>query len=132
MKEITIENNLITVDGNQYVITSSLPTDITFVQYHSDTGKCLEEPLMTEVPLSKYQNFIDEYQAIIDLQNSDAEVNKRNIQQQIQEAKDYLNDTDHKVLPDYDKTENVESIKTTRQQKRELIRQLESSLVEVQ
>ena len=46
---------------------------------------------------------------------------------QIRDAKDYLIETDHKVLSDYDKTEGIEEIKRLRQEARELIRSLEGS-----
>ena len=46
-------------------------------------------------------------------------------QQKISGAKKYLEDTDYKVLPDYDKQDGVEEIKLKRQEARELIRSLE-------
>lgn len=135
MKELTIEKNVVTIDGSSREVDLTLPSEITAVQYHASINKCLEEPLMTEVELSKYQNFVDAHQAIIHEETRDLtpqEQEKENIIIQISDAKLYLQQTDYKVLPDYDKTENIEDIKSTRQAKRELIRQLEASLVEVQ
>lgn len=135
MKELTIQNKMVTIDGITRTVNLTLPENIIAVQYHSSTNKCLEEPLMTEVELSKYQNFVDAYQAIIHEETRDLtqqEQEKENIIIQISDAKLYLQQTDYKILPDYDKTEGIEDIKSTRQAKRELIRQLEASLVEVQ
>ena len=129
MKEFYIEKNLVTKDGNTRKVDLSLPNEITCVQYHASSGKCLEEPSMTEVELSKYQNFIDAYDAIITEENREPtteELAQQETYKQIRDAKDYLIETDHKVLPDYDKTEGIEEIKRLRQEARELIRSLQT------
>jgi hypothetical protein len=128
MKEFYIEKNFVTKDGNTREVGLTLPNEITNVQYHASSGKCLEEPSMTEVELSKYQNFIDAYDAIITEENREPtteELAQQETYKQIRDAKDYLIETDHKVLPDYDKTEGIEEIKRLRQEARELIRSLE-------
>ena len=128
MKEFYIEKNFVTKDGNTREVGLTLPNEITNVQYHASSGKCLEEPSMTEVELSKYQNFIDAYDAIITEENREPtteELAQQETYKKIRDAKDYLIETDHKVLPDYDKTEGIEEIKRLRQEARELIRSLE-------
>lgn len=129
MKEFYIEKNFVTKDGNTREVGLTLPNEITCVQYHASSGKCLEEPSMTEVELSKYQNFIDAYDAIITEENREPtteELAQQETYKQIRDAKDYLIETDHKVLPDYDKTEGIEEIKRLRQEARELIRSLQT------
>ena len=129
MKELTIQNKMVTLDGITRTVNLTLPENITAVQYHSSTNKCLEEPLMNEVELSKYQNFIDEYQSIIDEENrqpTNEELAQQEIDKKIRDAQMYLANTDYKVLPDYDKTEGIEEIKALRQQARDLIRSLQN------
>ena len=130
MKEFYIEKNFVTKDGNTREVGLTLPNEITCVQYHASSGKCLEEPSMTEVELSKYQNFIDAYDVVITEENREPtteELAQQETYKQIRDAKDYLIETDHKVLSDYDKTEGIEEIKRLRQEARELIRSLEGS-----
>lgn len=129
MKELTIQNKMVTLDGITRPVNLTLPENIIAVQYHSSINKCLEEPLMNEVELSKYQNFIDEYQSIIDEENrqpTNQELAQQEIDKKIRDAQMYLSNTDYKVLPDYDKTEGIEEIKALRQQARDLIRSLQS------
>jgi len=129
MKELTIQNKMVTLDGITRTVNLTLPENITAVQYHSSTNKCLEEPLMNEVELSKYQNFIDAYQTIIDEENrqpTDEELAQQEVDKKIRDAQMYLANTDYKVLPDYDKTEGIEEIKALRQQARDLIRSLQN------
>lgn len=64
MKTLVIIGKTVTIDGVRHEVNISLPSTITAVQYNSTTGICREEPLMKEVALNKYQNFIDKFNEI--------------------------------------------------------------------
>lgn len=53
-----------------------------------------------------------------------------NKEEQIYQFKKYLEDTDYKVLPDYDKTDGIDEIKAKRQHARDTIRLLEQEILE--
>ena len=60
IQEFTYLGNIVTVDGVDREIITALTSGLYAVQYH--TGRTmLEEPLMEEVPNSKYQYALDEW-----------------------------------------------------------------------
>jgi hypothetical protein len=70
MNNLYITKNRVIIDGNERTVTSILPEDINSVQYYSNNNKCFEEPNYKEIEVSKYQNFIDEFNAIIEIEKN--------------------------------------------------------------
>lgn len=67
MKTLTYIGNTVIIDGRDIQIETELPSDIEAVQFHKGRDYFLEEPLMTKVPLEKYQYAIDEFNAAKEL-----------------------------------------------------------------
>ena len=63
IKEFTYVGSQVTIDGETREITINLDDTLDAVQFHKGKDYLLEEPLMTRVPFSKYQNILDEWVA---------------------------------------------------------------------
>ena len=63
LKTFTYIRNSVSVNGTDREVQTSLNELITAVQFHAGRDYLLEEPLMTKVPLLKYQNILDEWEA---------------------------------------------------------------------
>jgi len=63
IKEFTYISNQVTVDGETREVITTLDNILDAVQFHKGREYLLEEPLMTKVPFSKYQNILDEWVA---------------------------------------------------------------------
>jgi len=62
IKSMTYIGNNVSIDGRDIEISTPLKEDITAVQFHKGRDFCIEEPLMKEVPLTKYQFILDEFE----------------------------------------------------------------------
>jgi len=67
IKSMTFVENVVIVDGRDILISRTLDSNITAVQFHNGNNFCIEEPLMKEVPLSKYQFVLDEFEKARDI-----------------------------------------------------------------
>ena len=70
MNNLYITKNKVIIDGNEREVSFSLPGDINSVQYFSSNNRCFEEPNYKEIEVGKYQNFIDEFNAIIETEQN--------------------------------------------------------------
>ena len=59
-KTFTYYENTVVVDGEALEVPTTLPAAIECVQFHKGRG-VLEEPLMVEVPTSKYEAVLQEW-----------------------------------------------------------------------
>lgn len=60
IRAFTYTQNNVSVDGEDYEVSTMLDASIDFVQYHRGHD-VLEEPLMTVVSKDKYQAILDEW-----------------------------------------------------------------------
>jgi len=79
IKQMTYVGNSVIVDSRDIEITISLKEDITAVQFHKGNNFCLEEPLMQEVPLAKYQFVLDEFEKEKNILDTPKEVTKEDL-----------------------------------------------------
>ena len=62
IETLTYIANTVIVDGRELEVTVALDATLTAVQFHAGRDFCLEEPLMVEVPLTKYQFALDAFE----------------------------------------------------------------------
>lgn len=110
MKTLFISKNAVTIDGNTKIVSLALPSYINSVQYYLSNNKCFEEPDYKEIEVSKYQNYIDEFNAIIEAEKNtvlEPIVNEKF------EGKDYLHTDEiiYKVSLTADDANGITSLK---------------------
>jgi len=62
IKSMTFVKNNVSIDSRDIKISIPLDEKISAVQFHNGRDFCIEEPLMKEVPLTKYQFVLDEFE----------------------------------------------------------------------
>jgi len=64
---LTLIKDTAIVNGVEIQIDTTLPANLTAVQFHSGRDYCIEEPNMERVELTKYQYALDEFEEKADL-----------------------------------------------------------------